>query len=200
MDKQEYTLEFDSLFEIEIFEAACKYSPFNDIEILRIEDFIKEREVYFKNWKRVRIKASLNDIFWIGRFYERIEDIRTIKLMRFKKKVKIEVPIQLLKLCELFDVSPHLVLQSFANDLSQTVHGSSGSDERSMAVEYFLRGGYSSNYDHEDAEEIFEELMDLRRAWPGNHKEKEYDKFFKKELKEWFERWKAKSNQQIAQP
>ncbi len=55
-----------------------------------------------------------------------------------KQTITVEVPKQLALICELLEVTPQAVLQNFIDDVSLEVN-SSGSDERRMAVEYFMR-------------------------------------------------------------
>ena len=72
---------------------------------------------------------------------------------------------------------------------------SSGSDERRMAVEYFMRVGYGMHcYSFEEVEQMFDGLNWLRWQWPGNdeEKEKQYLNQRKAFLKKWFKEWKAK--------
>jgi hypothetical protein len=110
------------------------------------------------------------------------------------------VPEQLFKLCKLIDVSVETVLQDFANDVSLNVHGSSGSDERGMAVEYFKRVGHGTHiFDYEEIDNMFGGLEWIRYEWYkfGNPKEAEYQVFFKKELKEWFKKWSAEKAKKV---
>ena len=51
-----------------------------------------------------------------------------------KQTITLEIPKQLELICELLETTPQQVIQSFINDVSLEV-GSSGSDERRMAVE-----------------------------------------------------------------
>lgn len=57
-----------------------------------------------------------------------------------KRTITLEIPKQLELICELLETTPEQVLQAFINDVSLEVN-SSGSDERRMAVEYFMRCG-----------------------------------------------------------
>jgi len=110
-----------------------------------------------------------------------------------KKQIGLTIPKQLALLCKLLQTTPEQVLQAFINDLSQEVH-SSGSDERRMAVEYFMRCSYGYHrYGFEEIESMFEGLDRLRWQWPGNDKEKE--KGYQRErtafLKNWYKECKA---------
>lgn len=66
-----------------------------------------------------------------------------------KQTIELNIPQQLQMLCELLETTPQKVLQSFIDDVSLEA-GSNGSDERRMAVEYFMRVGYGMHrYDFE---------------------------------------------------
>ena len=110
-----------------------------------------------------------------------------------KQTIELNIPQQLQMLCELLETTPQAVLQGFINDLSLEVN-SSGSDERRMAVEYFMRVGYGTHrYEWEQVEQMFDGLNWLRRQWAGNdaEKEKQYQQQRKAFLKQWFKEWKA---------
>lgn len=126
--------------------------------------------------------------------------MKYIDLMHYKKSVRVKVPEQLFKLCQLIEVSPETVLQAFANDVSLAVHGTSGGDERSMAVDYFKRAGHGMHlFDYEEIEQMFDGLEWIRYEWYrfGNPKEAEYQVFFKKEMKEWFKKWNAEKTKKV---
>jgi hypothetical protein len=73
----------------------------------------------------------------------------------------------------LLETTPEQIIQNFINDVSLEV-GSSGSDERRMAVEYFMRVGYGMHrYSLDDVETMFDGLNWLRWQWPGNDPTKE---------------------------
>ncbi len=115
-----------------------------------------------------------------------------------KQQITLEIPKQLALICGLLETTPQAVLQAFINDLSLEVN-SSGSDERSQAVAYFMRVGYGMHrYDFEEVEQMFDGLNWLRWQWPGNDEEKEnqYQKERKEFLKNWFKEWKAKQKKQ----
>jgi hypothetical protein len=112
-----------------------------------------------------------------------------------KQQITVDVPKQLEMLCELLETTPQAILQGFVNDLSLEVHYSSGSDERRMAGEYFMRCCYGYHrYDFEQIEQMFDELNWIRLQWPGNDagKEKKYQQQRKVFLKKWLKDWKAK--------
>ena len=109
--------------------------------------------------------------------------------------ITVEIPRQLELLCSPLEITPGQILQGFINDLSLEVHGGNGSDERRMAVEYFLRVGYGAHrYDLDKITQMFEELEYLRLQWTGNDPEmqKVYRRYKKVFLKKWREKW-AKS-------
>lgn len=193
-EKISFTLENVGHDTLETFTRACSYGGSSrNIEILSVSE-IDIQEGIIKKGYNIELLASPEDLFWIGRFFERLNDMRTINLMRFKKTVKVKVPEQLIKLCELIEVAPEIVLQSFANDVSLSVHCSSGSDERRMAVDYFKRAGHGMHlFDYEEIENMFDGLEWIRYEWRsyGNTNENEYKIFFKRELKEWFTKWNA---------
>src|SRR5690606_24896020 len=94
-------------------------------------------------------------------------------------------------LCELLDTKPEQVLQSFINDLSQEL-ASSGSDERMLARDYFMRCGYGMyELEYENVDRILGELEDIRRLFYdyGNDNMEEYRKEARKRYKAWFQHW-----------
>lgn len=108
-----------------------------------------------------------------------------------KTQITLEIPKQLQLLCLLLETTPEEILQGFINDVSLEV-GSNGSDERMMAVEYFLRVGYGMHrYDYEDIETMFDDLDWLRFQQYGN-KRKAFETLQKQFLEEWFIKWKIK--------
>ena len=112
-----------------------------------------------------------------------------------KQKTQFQIPEQLEMICDLLETTVQQILQAFINDLSHEIN-SSGSDERRMAWEYFMRVGYGMHrYDFDQVEQMFEEVNTLRFQWPGNdaEKEKEYRKQRKLFLKEWHKQWKSKA-------
>lgn len=102
-----------------------------------------------------------------------------------KQTITLEIPKQLQMLCELLETTPQQVLQSFINDVSLEVN-SSGSDERRMAVEHFMRVGYGMHrYGFEEVEQMFDGLNWLR--WQQYEKKGKAFKALRKQfLKEWF--------------
>jgi hypothetical protein len=120
-------------------------------------------------------------------------------LVMKKQTIEVSIPKQLQLLCELLEVTPAHFIQGFINDLALEVHGSNGSDERSMAVEYFMRCGYGMHrYDYEQVQTMFDGLNWLRWQWPGNDpvKEQQYRKERLTFLKQWHKEWKAKVREQ----
>lgn len=72
--------------------------------------------------------------------------------MKRKNKITIELPTEFIELCEADGVTPEIVLRGFIADLAgihnwvanprADGYSSNGSDERSMAQEYYERVGY----------------------------------------------------------
>ena len=72
--------------------------------------------------------------------------------MKRKNKLTIELPAEFIELCEADGVTPEIVLRGFIADLTGIInwqkapradgYSSNGSDERSMAQEYYERVGY----------------------------------------------------------
>ena len=72
--------------------------------------------------------------------------------MKRKNKLTIELPEEFIELCEADGVTPEIVLRGFIADVSGIVswaanprtdgYNSNGSDERSMAQDYYERVGY----------------------------------------------------------
>ncbi len=105
--------------------------------------------------------------------------------------MELKIPKQMELLCELLEITPTQLLQNFMDDVSLEV-GSSGSDERRMAVEYFMRVGYGMHlYEYSEVEEMFDGLNWLRYQQYEN-KGTKYQALQKKFLKEWFTKWQAK--------
>ncbi len=110
--------------------------------------------------------------------------------------MKIRINKQLEMLCKILGITPQEVLQHFADDLSLDHRYTSGSDERRMAVEYFMRCGYGTHlFDFEEIEQMFDELNAIRYNFYnyGNGREKEYIQYRDKRYKEFFAEWKARA-------
>jgi hypothetical protein len=60
------------------------------------------------------------------------------------KTIKLKVSADMQVLCEIFGITAEELLTQFIADLCSE-GGSGGSDERTMAKEYFLRGSLSTN-------------------------------------------------------
>jgi len=111
-----------------------------------------------------------------------------------KQTMQVNIPEQLRLLCELLGTTPAQVMQGFINDVSQEVN-SNGSDERLLAVDYFLRVGYGMpQYEHEEVQRMFHDLNRLRWQWPGNdpQQQSKYQRQRKRFLKHWYNEWKSK--------
>lgn len=71
---------------------------------------------------------------------------------RPRRQIKIMLPDEMLELCQQDQVEPEMVLRGFIADLCGIVswqssprtdgYNSNGSDERSMAMDYYRRVGY----------------------------------------------------------
>ena len=80
-----------------------------------------------------------------------------------KKQINIRINKQLQMLCAILEVSPEEVLQQFADNLSLDSKYTSSSDERSMAVEYFMRCGYGMHiFTFDEIETMFDQLNAIR--------------------------------------
>lgn len=111
-----------------------------------------------------------------------------------KKTIKIRINKQLEMLCEILDTTPEQVLQDFSDNLSLDHRYTSGSDERRMAVEYFMRVGYGMHlFDFGQLENMFSELDMIRCDFYsyGNDWEKEYIKQRDKKYRALFKEWKS---------
>ncbi len=98
-------------------------------------------------------------------------------------------------LCELLETTPQAILQVFVNDVSLEAN-SSGGDERSQAVSYFMRCGHGMHrYDHEQVQAMFDGLNWLR--WQQYEKKGgAFGALQKRFLQDWFAEWKAKAKNQ----
>lgn len=94
-----------------------------------------------------------------------------------KQQLNIRINKQLQMLCDTLDITPEQVLQDFADNLSLDYQYTSGSDERRMAVEYFMRVGYGMHlFEFDEVERMFDELNTIRYSFYnyGNPRKKEY--------------------------
>ncbi len=72
--------------------------------------------------------------------------------MKRNNRITLELPIEFIELCEADGVAPQTVLRGFISDLAGIMnwaanprtdgYSSNGSDERSMAMDYYRRVGY----------------------------------------------------------
>jgi hypothetical protein len=111
-----------------------------------------------------------------------------------KKQLNIRINPQLKMLCELLDTTPQQVLQDFADNLSLDYRHTNGSDERSMAVEYFMRVGYGMyRFSYEEIEHLFDELNTIRYNFYsyGNSREQEYIRERNRQYQKLFRQWAA---------
>jgi hypothetical protein len=58
-----------------------------------------------------------------------------------KRSITVELTFEFQQLCQDDGVSPERVIRGFIADLCHT-EGTSGSDERRLAVQYYVRCGY----------------------------------------------------------
>jgi hypothetical protein len=112
--------------------------------------------------------------------------------------MKIRINKQLQMLCEILGTTPQQVLQDFADNLSLDYQYTSGSDERMMAVQYFMRCGYGMHlFDYEEVEQMFDALNDIRYSFYnyGNPREEEYVNERNKRYREFYKQWKVLKEQ-----
>jgi hypothetical protein len=102
--------------------------------------------------------------------------------------IKIEIPLEIVMLCDVFDATPEGLLTTFMRDLASMKYNQ-GSDERSMAKDWFLRGAISSSdwiSDYDDARAIVEDFESMySRNYPSIDNT-QYDKERKMQLKNWY--------------
>lgn len=112
-----------------------------------------------------------------------------------KKTITIRINKQLNMLCQVLEIKPEQVLQDFADNLSLHHQYTSGSDERRMAVEYFMRVGYGTGaIDFDELEHMFDQLETLRWAFYnfGNDRHEEYLAYRNNELAKLQRAWLKK--------
>lgn len=98
-----------------------------------------------------------------------------------KTTIKIEVPKQMEILCQIMETTPQDVIQEFVNNLSHNYKGTSGSDERMMAMEYFIRVGYGMHiFTIEDTQDLFSCFDALRHDYSRYGSELEW--LYQKEI------------------
>ena len=111
-----------------------------------------------------------------------------------KKQLTIRINKQLEMICQTLETTPEQVLQAFADNLSLDHRHTSGSQERTMAVEYFLRVGYGTHlFEADEIETMFDELNTVRYSFYdyGNSRESEYLKERNKQYKHLSKQWGA---------
>lgn len=77
-----------------------------------------------------------------------------------QQTIKIDIPVDVIALCNIFDITPKLLLEQYMCDLC-SLPGNGGSDERRMAKDYFLRGHISGNVHIEEKASVIEEFETL---------------------------------------
>ena len=109
-----------------------------------------------------------------------------------KKQLTIRINKQLEMIFQTLETTPEEVLQTFADNLSLDHRHTSGSQERTMAVEYFMRVGYGTHlFEFDEIERMFDELNTVRYSFYdyGNANEAEYlkerNRQYKRLLKQW---------------
>lgn len=106
-------------------------------------------------------------------------------------------------LCETLDITPQQVLQDFADNLSLDYRYTSGSDEREMAIAYFMRCGYGMPFfEYHEVESMFYELETIRWNYISyrNGLDKKYIEYRKKEYEKLLKQWnKLKKEKQKKQ-
>lgn len=75
-------------------------------------------------------------------------------------KLVLDIPDDVRALCDIFNITPEMLLMRYMCDLC-SLPGNGGSDERSLAKEYFLRGSLSSGVDFDFKEDRLEEFERL---------------------------------------
>lgn len=113
--------------------------------------------------------------------------------------IEVEVSPEIQVLCQLLEINPKELVESFLADLGSSF-GNGGSDERRKAKEYFLRTNapHSAGFDFEQLQNLLDEIDNLpqdRKAeyknnqWVENPslREHRYD-----ELRKLQSRWKKK--------
>lgn len=99
-----------------------------------------------------------------------------------KTTITIRINKQFEVLCQILQITPQNVLQDFVDNVSLDPQNSNGSDERSMAIAYFMRVGYGIGVlEYEDVRNLFDELENLRWAC-YNYEHKAYLVYKRKEL------------------
>lgn len=117
-----------------------------------------------------------------------------------KKQLKIKINTQLAMLCELLDTTPETVIQEFINNLSLDHKYTSGSDERRMAADYFVRVGYGMHrFTVAEVYLMFDDLNSIRLEASGHSKEEKQQSSRKREkmLRAFYKEWKAEKAKKI---
>ncbi len=115
-----------------------------------------------------------------------------------KKQMNIRINKQLQMICETLDTTPEQVLQDFADNLSLDYRYTSGSDERRMAVEYFMRCGYGTHlFEIDEIETMFDRLNTIRFAFYnyGNPSVKKYIQERNRQYRELKQEWNKRKKE-----
>lgn len=77
--------------------------------------------------------------------------------------IQVDIPLEIVMLCDLFDITPGELLKTFMGDLA-SMKQNQGSDERDFAKRWFLRGAISWPdwiQDYEDAQQVVESFNSM---------------------------------------
>ena len=112
-----------------------------------------------------------------------------------KTTIQLEIPLEVVMLCDIFDIKPEELLSTFMGDLC-SMKGSQGSDERRIAKDWFLRGSIAmpdwlhngnisiSNYEiPSDTVEAFSVMYASNYPAAANT---EYDEKRRQQLADWY--------------
>lgn len=122
-----------------------------------------------------------------------------------KTTIQIEIPVEIVMLCDIFDIKPEELLSAYMEDLC-SMKSNQGSDERRMAKEYFLRGGIAmpgwldnDNVDvgisvYEIQSDLIEQFADMYTENYPAIANTEYDEKRKKQLEDWYSKAKKIKN------
>jgi hypothetical protein len=179
-----YTITLSkSLFDH--LDAAIQYATLG-IDIRAGYKVTGEEKDAFETKYNVTIEAESDDVFFnIGYFLERMRQENQSRHydLHDKSTISVDVPQAFFMICKLYRLYPSKALTLFAGDLCQHPFITNGSDERSLAVEYWHRSYNLDEKKQEQAEDLFQHLFELRSAWGGNDKMEQYKEMYANELK-----------------
>jgi hypothetical protein len=107
--------------------------------------------------------------------------------------IEIEIPAEVAMLCDLFDITPKILLEAFMADLA-SIQGNQGSDERNMAKAWFLRGGIGIIpwLESEDWYACLNQLEDIYAQVPHTLDTGNVPALRKEKLDTWYRHWKQR--------